>query len=154
MVARENDTGMEGGRAGNMLDTERARAKKRMKKGQTGLEGLYKATQEEDPLLLSRRGSRLAICVTSEADLSELFERLEQVQLDDVNQDIAPSKPRKVLDVSPAKSFEFSDSNYSMDFFLSNSMNFSPNKSILKSSRERSRRKSVKFHFADEQTTV
>ena len=153
MVAREYDTGREGGRAGNMLDTERARAKKRMKKGQTGLEG-YKTTQEEDPLLLSRRGSRLAICVTSEADLSELFERLEQVQLDDVNQDFGPSKSRKVLDVSPAKSFEFSDSNYSIDFFLSNSMNFSPNKSILKSSREQSRRKSVKFHFADEQTTV
>ena len=152
MVAREYDTGREGGRAGNMLDTERARAKKRMKKGQTGLEGLYKTTQEEDPLLLSRRGSRLAICVTSEADLSELFERLEQVQLDDVNQDIGPSKTRKVLGVSPAN--EFSDSNYSMDFFLSNSMNFSPNKSILKPSRERSRRKSVKFHFADEQTTV
>ena len=153
MVAREYDTGIEGGRAGNMLDTERARAKKRMKKVQTGLEG-YKTTQEEDPLLLSRRGSRLAICVTSEADLSELFERLEQVQLDDVNQDIGPSKSRKVLDVSPAKSFEFSDSNYSMDFFLSNSMNLSPNRSILKSSRERSRRKSVKFHFAEEQTTV
>ena len=121
MVAREYDTGMEGSR-GNMLDTERARAKKRMKKGQTGLEGLYKATQEEDPLLLSRRGSRFAICVTSEADLSELFERLEQVQLDDVNQDIGPSKSRKVLDVSPAKSFEFSDGNYSIEFFLSNSM--------------------------------
>ena len=153
MVAREYDTGREGGRAGNMLDMERARAKKRMKKGKTKLEGLYKSTQEEDPLLLSRRGSRFAICVTSEADLSELFERLEQVQLDDVNQDFGPSKSRKVLDISPAKSFEFSDSN-SMDFFLSNSMNFSPNKSILKPSRERSRRKSVKFHFADEQTTV
>ena len=153
MVAREYDTGMEGGRAGNMLDMERARAKKRMKKGQTGLEG-YKTTEEEDPLLLSRRGSRLAICVTSEADLSELFERLEQVQLDDVNQDCGPSKSRKVLDVSPAKSIESSDSDYPMDFFQSNSMNLSPNKSILKPSRERSRRKSVKFHFADEQTTV
>ena len=125
---------------------------------------------EEDPFLLGRRGSRLPICIPSPTHLSQLFDRLERVQLDDdVGQELSSSKSRRSLDFSPNKSMDFPSrtsmdfsptksidfsTSKSMDFIPSKNMDFSPSKSILKSSRERSRRKSVKFHFADEQTTV
>ena len=130
----------------------------------------------EDSLLLGRRGSRLAICITSPTHLTQLFDRLDPVQLDDdAGQDFFPSKsmdfpsrssmdfsPNKTMDfpsrtskdLSATKSMDFSTSKLT-DFPASKYIDFSPSKSILKSSRGgRSRRKSVKFHFADEQTTV
>ena len=150
-----------------MLALARAQVTKRTKKREMFEGCKIRPEEEEDPLLLSRRGSRLAICVTSAADLSELFDRLERVQLDDdVSQDFSPSKsmdfsPSKSMDFSPSKSIDFLSrksmdfsSTKCIDFSTNNYMDFSPGKSILKSSRDRSRRKSVKFHFADEQTTV
>ena len=129
----------------------------------------------EDSLLLGRRGSRLAICITSPTHLTQLFDRLDRVQLDDdAGQDFFPTKsmdfpsrssmdfsPNKTMDfpsrtsmgLSATKSMDFSTSKLT-DFPASKYIDFSPSKSILKSSRGRSRRKSVKFHFADEQTTV
>ena len=125
----------------------------------------------EDSLLLGRRGSRLAICITSPTHLTQLFDRLDRVQLDDdAGQDFFPSKSmdfpsrssmdcspnfpsRTSMDLSATKSMDFSTSKLT-DFPASKYIDFSPSKSILKSSRGRSRRKSVKFHFADEQTTV
>ena len=114
----------------------------RQKKGKVSNEdGNVQA--EDDPLLLSQSGSRLAICVTSAADLTDLFERLERVQLDEVIQSGSSSGLASEISHNSIK-----------DVFPNKSTEFSPSKSILKSNRERSRRKSVKFHFADEQTTV
>ena len=114
---------------------------KRQKKGKVS-DTVEDVPAEDDPLLLSRRGSRLAICVTSAADLTDLFERLERVQLDDIIQSGSSNLASEI------------SHNSIKDVFPHKSTELSPNKSILKSNRERSRRKSVKFHFADEQTTV
>ena len=124
-----------------MLTQEKTTVVKRKKKAKVSNEEEDVPT-EDDPLLLSRRGSRLAICVTSAADLTDLFERLERVQLDDIIQ----SSSSHLASETFHNSIE--------DVFPNKSTEFSPNKSILKSNGERSRRKSVKFHFADEQTTV
>ena len=126
---------------GDMFTQEKTKVVKRQKKGKLS-NGEEEVPAEDDPLLLSRRGSRLAICVTSAADLTDLFERLERVQLDDIIQS-GPSSLASEISHNSIK-----------DVFPNKSTEFSPNKSILKSNRERSRRKSVKFHFADEQTTV
>ena len=164
MVAEEYE-GV-GGTRGEPL----AQVIERGKKREMFEEGCEIVSEEEDPFLLGRRGSRLAICITSPTHLSQLFDRLERVQLDDdVGQELSSSKSRRSLDFSPNKSMDFPSrtsmdfsptksidfsTSKSMDFIPSKNMDFSPSKSILKSSRERSRRKSVKFHFADEQTTV
>ena len=124
-----------------MFTQEKAKVVKRQKKGKVSNEDGDVLT-EDDPCLLSRRGSRLAICVTSAADLTDLFERLEQVQLND----IIPSGSSNLASEIVQNSIK--------DAFPKKSTEFSPNKSILKSNGERSRRKSVKFNFADEQTTV
>ena len=126
-----------------MFKQEKTKVVKRKKKGKVSNEE-EDVPAEDDPLLLSRRGSRLAICVTSAADLTDLFERLERGQLDDIIQSGSSSWVSEI----PHNSIK------NKDVFPNKSTEFSPNKSILKSSRERSRRKSVKFHFADEQTTV
>ena len=126
---------------GDMFTQEKTTVVKRKKKGKVSNEDGDLPT-EEDPLLLSRRGSRLAICVTSAADLIDLFERLERVQLNDI---IHSGSSNLASEISH---------NSIKDVFPNKSTEFSPNKSILKSNRERSRRKSVMFHFADEQTTV
>ena len=127
---------------GDMFTQEKTKVVKRKKKGKVSNEDGDLPT-EEDPLLLSRRGSRLAICVTSAADLTDLFERLERVQLDEVIQSGSSSHLASEISHNSIKGV-----------FPNKSTELSPNKSILKSNRERSRRKSVKFHFADEQTTV
>ena len=124
-----------------MFTQEKAKVVKRKKKGKVS-NGEEDIQVEDDPLLLSRRGSRLAICVTSAADLTDLFERLERVQLDEISQSGSANLASEI------------SHNSIKDVFPNKSTEFSPNKSILKSNRERSRRKSVKFHFADEQTTV
>ena len=126
---------------GDMFTQEKAKVVKRKKKGKVS-NGNEDVEEEDDPLLLSRRGSRLAICVTSAADITDLFERLERVQLDDVIQSGSSNLASEI------------SHNSIKDVFPNKSTELSPNKSILKSNRERSRRKSVKFHFADEQTTV
>ena len=127
-----------------------------------GCEGSV-SEEVEDSLLLGRRGSRLAICITSPTHLTQLFDRLDRVQLDyDAGQDFFPTKS---MDFSSGRSMDLRPnfpSRTSMDFSATKLIDFppskyidlSPSKSILKSSRGRSRRKSVKFHFADEQTTV
>ena len=126
---------------GDMVTPEKTTVVKRKEKGKVSNED-GNVPAEDDPLLLSRRGSRLAICVTSAADLTDLFERLERVQLDDIIQSGSSNLASEI------------SHNSIKDVFPNKSTEFSPNKSILKSSRERSRRKSVKFYFADEQTTV
>lgn len=126
---------------GDIFTQEKAKVVKRKKKGKVSNEE-EDVPAEDDPLLLSRRGSRLAICVTSAADLTNLFERLERVQLNDIIQSGSSNLASEI------------SHNSIKNVFPNKSTEFSPNKSILKSSRERSRRKSVKFHFADEQTTV
>ena len=165
MVAEEYE-GVGGTRGGPLAQVIKRGKKREMFEE----EGCETVSEEEDPFLLGRRGSRLAICITSPTHLSQLFDRLERVQLDDdVGQELSSSKSRRSLDFSPNKSMDFPSrtsmdfsptksidfsTSKSMDFIPSKNMDFSPSKSILKSSRERSRRKSVKFHFADEQTTV
>ena len=125
-----------------MFTQEKTTVVKRKKKGKVSNED-GDVLAEDDPLLLSRRGSRLAICVTSAADLTNLFERLERVQLNDIIQSDSSSNLASEI-----------VHNSIIDVFPNKSTDLSPNKSILKSNRERSRRKSVKFYFADEQTTV
>ena len=127
---------------GDMFTQEKTTVVKRKKKGEVSNED-GDVPAEDDPLLLSRRGSRLAICVTSAADLTDLFERLERVQLDEVIQSGSSSHLASEISHNSIKGV-----------FPNKSTELSPNKSILKSNRERSKRKSVKFHFADEQTTV
>ena len=125
-----------------MFTQEKAKVVKRKKQGKVS-NTVEDVPTEDDPLLLSRRGSRLAICVTSAADLTNLFERLERVQLNDIIQSDSSSNLASEIVHNSMK-----------DVFPNKSTDLSPNKSILKSNGERSRRKSVKFHFADEQTTV
>ena len=122
-----------------MFTQEKAKVVKRKKKGKVS-NGEEDIQVEDDPLLLSRRGSRLAICVTSAADLTDLFERLERVQLDDIIQSGSSNLASEI------------SHNSIKDVFPNKSTELSPNKSILKSSRERSRKKSVKFHRGSSQS--